>query len=208
MFGVGLAVPALVAEGAMREPAHPDQAAAIFLLEFTPELLAGVVFASILAATMSTADSLVNIASAALVRDLPRAFGWRVRHELAWGRVATVAIAVAAAVFAHSYGALMLLLGAFSFGVFAATLTPALAVGLNWARVTPGAACASIATGLVLAPGLELLGRHELLPFAPGVMPTAVALSASTAVLMLWTWLAGRPEGDALDADVRAVMDA
>ncbi len=211
-LGVGLAVPALVAGGRLEPLADPDQAAPAFLLGFAPEVLAGLVFAGILAAIMSTADSFLNIASAALVRDLPAAFG-RSRpgppgRQLAWARIAVVAVAVASAVFAYLYGDLIALLGTFAFGTFAAALAPAVAVGLNWRRVTPAAASASIATGMGANLLLELLARQSYVPspLAPGVLPSAAALAASFTVLFAVTWATGRPEGDDLDDDVAAVM--
>ncbi|MEM6455748.1 MAG: sodium/proline symporter [Acidobacteriota bacterium] len=202
-LGIGLAVPALVASGELMPLTNPDDAAPIFLLGYTPEILAGLVFAGILAAIMSTADSFVIIGAAALVRDLPRAFGRPLARELLWGRVAVVGIAVAAAVLALAYGDLIALLGTFAFGTFGAALAPALAVGLNWRRVPAAAATASIATGLVVNVGLETLPKPAFLQ--PGVLPTAVALAASFTVLVTWTWLAG--DDDTLLADdVEAVM--
>ncbi len=210
--GIGLAVPALVARGRMTPLASADDAAPRFLLEAAPEALAGLVFAGALAAIMSTADSFLNIGSAALVRDLPRLFGRPLADELLWGRVATVGVAAAAALLALAYGDLVALLGTFAFGTFAAALAPALAVGLNWPRVTAGAASASIATGAGLNLLLELAGRQTLVPALarlappPGVLPSAVALAASFAVLFAVTWAsAGRGERP-LDPDVREVM--
>lgn len=190
-IGLGLAVPALVAGGRMAPLADPDQAAPTFLLDYTPDLLAGLAFAAVLAAIMSTADSFLNIGAAALVRDLPRALGRPpLARELAWGRLATVGLGLAAAAVAWGYGDLIALLGTFAFGTFAAALAPALAVGLNWSRVDARAAVASLATGLVLNLGLELWGRSSLPPILPaGVLPSAVALSASFVVLFLATAL-------------------
>ncbi len=88
------------------------------------------------------------------MRDLPRALRWRLPDELFWGRVAVLAVAVAAAVFSLVYGDLIALLGTFAFGTFAAALAPAIAIGLNWKRVTASAAEASIATGLTVNLGL------------------------------------------------------
>ncbi|MEE8137683.1 MAG: sodium/proline symporter [Thermoanaerobaculia bacterium] len=213
-LGIGLAVPALVAAGRTPPLVSADEASPVFLLEFVPEVLAGLVFAGILAAIMSTADSFVNIGSAALVRDLPKAFGREPRHELARARVAVVGIAVAAAIFSYLYGDLIALLGTFAFGTFGAALAPALAVGLNWRRVTPAAASASIATGMFLNLGLEFLNRQTLfpelpkLPFQAGVLPTAVSLAASFTVLFVVTWLGGSARGDDLDRDVALVMEA
>ncbi len=211
-LGIGLAVPALVAAGNLEPLANPDQAAPVFLLGFAPEILAGIVFAGILAAIMSTADSFVNIASAALVRDLPKALGRKVEHELPWARVAVVGVAAGSAVFAYLYGDLIALLGTFAFGTFAAALAPAVAVGLNWRRVTATAASASIATGMGLNLVLEFFAKQSYFPalprpaFAAGVLPAAVSLAASFTVLFAVTWWTGRPEGDDLDEDVAAVM--
>jgi Na+/proline symporter len=56
-LGIGLAVPALVAQGRLAPLADPDRAAPAFLLGFVPELVAAVAFTAVLAAIMSTADS-------------------------------------------------------------------------------------------------------------------------------------------------------
>ncbi|MEO1086639.1 MAG: hypothetical protein AAFY88_20590, partial [Acidobacteriota bacterium] len=213
-LGIGLAVPALVSQGGLDALTNPDDASPTFLLNYTPELLAGLVFAGILAAIMSTADSFVNIGSAALVRDLPRAFGRRLENELAWGRIAVFAIAVAAALFAWLYQDLIALLGTFAFGTFGAALAPAVAIGLNWRRVTAGAASASIATGMGLNLALEFLAKQAFFPglpkptfLQPGVLPTAVSLAASFTVLLVWSWIWGREDGELIPEDVLAVME-
>jgi Na+/proline symporter len=211
-LGIGLAVPSLVAAGRLSPLGNPDEASPQFLLGFAPEILAGLVFAGILAAIMSTADSFVNIGSAALIRDLPKAFGRKVADELFWGRVAVVGIAVSAAVFAYLYGDLIALLGTFAFGTFGAALGPALAVGLNWRRVTAAAAAASIATGMGVNLVLEFLAKQTFFeglprpPFQTGVLPTAVSLAASFTVLFVVTWVTGRRPPE-IDEDVALVME-
>lgn len=210
-LGIGLAVPALVAQGKLAPLARPDDAAPSFLLGFTPEPLAGLAVAAILAAIMSTADSFMNLGAAVLVRDLPRAFGRRVENELLWGRTATVGVTLAAAVLALVYNDLIALLGTFSFGTFGAALAPALAVGLNWRRVTATAATASIVTGTALNLLLEFLARQTFFPglpkppLPPGALPTAVSLAASFAVLLAVTAGTREPE---LPEDIKAVMEA
>jgi Na+/proline symporter len=209
--GVGLTVPALVAKGRMMPLDRPDDATMRFLLDFTPDLVAGLALAGALAAIMSTSDSFLNIGAAALVRDLPRLLGRPIQRQLLWGRVATAVVAVAATGLALAYGDLIALLGTFAFGTLAAALAPALAVGLNWPRVTAAAATASIATGLGLNLALELLQRQRLvpglgLPLVDGVLPPAVALAGSFVVLFGMTWLRGDPDGDKIDDDILAVM--
>jgi len=213
-IGIGLAVPALVAGGVMSRPISPDAAAPAFLLSQLPDAVAGLALAGILAAIMSTADSFLNIGSAALVRDLPRAVGRPIVAELRWGRVAVLGVAALAAILAYSYGDLIALLGTFAFGTFGAALAPAIAVGFNWSRVTARAAGASIATGLILNLGLELWARQpwfEVLPRPPlaaGALPATVSLAASFAVLLLVTWLdRGRP-AEPLDPEIRRIIEA
>jgi Na+/proline symporter len=194
-IGIGLAVPALVAQGKLGSLTNPDGATPAFLTQFTPPLLAGVVFAGILSAIMSTADSFVNIGSAALVRDIPKALGLKTGNQLARGRVATVFLMLAATLFAWLYGDLIALLGTFAFGTFAAALAPALAIGLNWGRVTGAAASCSIATGIVVNLGLEFFAKQTLFPALPrpplaaGALPAAAALAASFAVLLIMSRL-------------------
>ncbi|NIM01258.1 MAG: hypothetical protein GTO30_10405 [Acidobacteria bacterium] len=198
-LGIGLAVPALVAQGRLAPLANPDHATPIFLVEYLPGLLAGLLVAAILAAVMSTADSFLNIGAAALVRDLPRALGRPLADELRWARWAVPAICLVALLFSRLYADLIALVGTFAFGAFAAALAPALAVGLWWRRVTSRAAAASIFTGLVVCVVLEFLAKQtwfEGLPgpgLAPGALPAAVALGASFLVLFLVTWIAPAP---------------
>jgi len=192
-LGVGFAVPALVASGAMSPLVSPDDATPSFLLHAASPLLIGLVVAGVLAAIMSTADSFLNIGAAALVRDLPRAFDRPVADELEAGRWAVVGLGIASAVVALTFGDLVALLGTLAFGTFAAALTPALAIGLAWRRVGPIAAGASIAIGLGLNVGLEVGRRFEWIVLPAGALPSALALAASFVVLIVTTFVAPGP---------------
>ncbi|HLL48461.1 MAG TPA: hypothetical protein VK399_17295, partial [Longimicrobiaceae bacterium] len=89
-FGVGVATRALVVEGRMEPLVRPDDATPLFLLRFTPVLLAALVFSGVSAAIMSTVNSFMNIGAAAVTHDIPVALGRRVGNELLWGRISTV----------------------------------------------------------------------------------------------------------------------
>lgn len=212
--GLGVTVPALVAQGAMTPLVEVDRAAPRFLVEFGTPALSGLVVAAVVAAIMSTADSFLNIGAAALVRDIPRLLGQRVSVGLTHARWATLAIALAAAGLALTYDDLVALLGTFAFGTLGAALAPALAVGLNWKRVNATAASAAIATGLVVNLSLEILrwrspgGTLEAIGIARGAVPAAIALTSSLTVLMVVSWLTGRDEGEAIADDVLAVMES
>ena len=206
-FGVGVGVRAMVADGRMPPLARPDEATPSFLLRFTPALLAGLVFSGVAAATMSATNSFINIGAAVVTRDLPRAFGRTLGNELRWARVATLAIAVVATVLAQLSGALVAFLGIFGWGLFASTLVPSLAVGLNWAGATRAGAIASIAVGLVVTLVLETLAFTKRFSFPAGVSGTAVALVLSLLVFFAVSWLTRANAPGEIDPDVRLVME-
>jgi Na+/proline symporter len=206
-FGVGVGVKAFVEDGRMAPLTSPDQATPSLLLHVTPIVLAALVFSGVAAATMSAANSFINIGAAIVMHDLPVALGRRLKNELAWGRAVTVLIAVAAAITAQKSGAMVAFLGIFGWGLFASTLVPALAVGLNWQGATRAGAIASIATGLVVTLSLEIAAYNKAFTFPAGVTASAVALVLSFLIFFAVSWLTRRSAAGAIDPDVRLVMD-
>jgi Na+/proline symporter len=206
-FGVGIGVKAFVESGRMAPLASPDQATPALLLQVTPIVLAALVFSGVAAATMSAANSFINIGAAIVMHDLPIAFGRRLRNELWWGRVVTIVIAVAAAITAQLSGSMVAFLGIFGWGLFASTLVPALAVGLNWQGATRAGAMASMATGLAVTLALEIAAYNKAFTFPAGVTASAVSLVLSFLVFFLVSWLTRRTAAASLDRDVKLVME-
>lgn len=206
--GVGLAMKALVLSGATPPLTSPDDATPAFLLRFTPVPLAAIVFASVAAAIMSTVNSFMSVGAAAFTHDLPVAFGRRLSNELRWGRVWTVVIALVAAVVAQLSGTLVAFLGIFGFGLFASTLVPSLAIGLNWQGATRSGAEWSIATGLIITLSLETLAYFRVFTFPSGVTASAIALVVSLLVFLAVSWMTRASAATTLAPDVRAVMEA
>ena len=205
-FGVGVGVKALVADGRMPPLAAPDAATPSFLLHFTPVVLAALVFSGVAAATMSAVNSFINIAAAVVTHDIPIALGRRTKHELAWGRVSTAVLAVGAALLAQLSGQMVAFLGIFGWGLFACTLVPALAIGLNWEGATKEGAIASIATGLGVTLTFETLNYFKVYTFPTGVTVSGLSLVLSILVFFAVSWLT-RARADAqIDPDVRLVM--
>lgn len=200
-LGIGLAMRALVVSGAHAPLASPDAAASQFLQAYAHPLLAGVVFAGLFAAIMSTADGFLNIGTAAVIHDIPKAIrGRQIRHELRWARIATVIIAIVASLFALYSGDLVAILGAFGWGTFAAALVPVVAVGLNWKRGTPLAATVAVVSSLVVNFGLKVGGVKMPFNFDVGAFALIISLTLFIGISML----SKPPE---LDKDVEAVMD-
>ena len=205
--GVGVAVKALVVRGEMAPLASPDDATPQFLLRFVPVVLSALVFAGVAAAIMSTVNSFLSIGAAALTHDLPRALGREPIRQLTIGRIWTVVIAVLAALLAQQAGLLVAFLGILGYGLFASTLVPALAIGLNWTGATREGALASIATGLTLTVGLEWLVWSKRLTVPQGITVTGITLVTSLLVFLGVSWLTRDRAAAQLDADVREILE-
>ena len=207
-FGVGVSVKALVAGGQLAPLARNDDATPTFLLRFTPTLLAALVFSGVAAATMSITNSFMNIGAAAITHDLPRALGRTVRDPLRTGRLATVAISLVAIAVATLSRSMVAFLGIFGYGLFASTLVPALAIGLNWQGATKAGAIASIATGLVVTLACESLAFAKLVAIPAGVSVAGLALALSTLVFFGVSALTRHTAAASLDDDIRLVMES
>jgi sodium/proline symporter len=207
-MSIGLAMRTLVETGQHAPLESPDLAAPVFLLHYTPELLAGIVFAGLLAAIMSTADSFVNIGAAAIVHDIPTALRGRpLDRQLMWSRVATAALLVASALFALYMENLIALLGTFGWGTFAAAITPSIGLGLNWKRATAAACVSSIGISLVLNFALELLSRHHVYTLPYGLNVGCFSLLVSLIVFVGISLLSRGSQESQIPADVRAAME-
>lgn len=206
-ISVGIAVKALVATGDLAPLARPDDATPTFLLGYVPVFVAALVFSGVAAAIMSTVNSFMSIGAAALTHDIPRAFGRQVGDELRWGRIWTVVLSAVAAGVALKSGTLVAFLGIFGYGLFAATLVPALAIGLNWRGATREGAVASIATGLVLTLVFETLAYLKMFSFPAGVTISGLALLTSLLVFFAVSWATRRRAAAQIDPDIALVME-
>lgn len=148
---VGIIMRALVLGDVALPLPGADEAAPAFLSTYAHPILAGVVFAGLFAAIMSTADGFLNIGAAAIIHDIPKAIrGRSLDNELFWARTATIILSLVAAAIALSSGQLIAILGAFGWGTFAAALVPVVLIGLNWKQASARAAVAAISVSLLI----------------------------------------------------------
>lgn len=177
-LGAGAAVKSLVLSGGLPAPLHADDTVSLFLTRLAPRWLLPFAYVGIVAAIMSTADSFVNVGAAAVSRDLARALGLRLERQVFWGRWCSLLIFALAGILALGSRTLVAYLGILAFSSFAAALTPALAIGLNWQEAGPWAARLSILTGLTLSGALELWSRlgDQSFPVPPGLLALGFSL--------------------------------
>ncbi|QXD31356.1 sodium:solute symporter family transporter [Candidatus Pelagisphaera phototrophica] len=203
-IGIGMLMRSVVLNGGQSELARADDAAAVFLQSYAHPVLAGLVFAGLFAAIMSTADGFLNIGAAAIAHDIPRALtGSAIRRELMWARIATVVLAILAAVFAlQSPIQLIGQLGAFGWGVFASALVPVIGLGLNWRGGSRKAALAAIVFSLAANGGLVIAQMAGFsIPY--GVSGGALALMGST---LVFVGISLTSKSDSLSPDIEEVM--
>jgi len=186
-LGAGLSVKSLVLSGAVAPLDDPDQAMGAFLTHIAPTWLGGLVYVGIFAAIMSTVDSFVNVGSAALTRDIPRALGFRFKREVTWARIWTLVLFLLSLLFSIWTDSLVATLGILSFGLFAAALTPSLTLGLNWEK--PGKEAARWSVGIGILSFGALYGLKQAGGLPDRVSPELVALVLSFTFFLLVTEL-------------------
>ncbi|HBQ00745.1 MAG TPA: hypothetical protein DD672_09735, partial [Gammaproteobacteria bacterium] len=203
-ISIGIIMRAAVIDGVVDPLTLPDDAASTFLSVFANPLLAGIVFAGLFAAIMSTSDAFLNIGTAAIIHDIPKAVrGHSVKNELFWARVVTVLLATVAAGFAlYSHFAdatLVALLGAFGWGTFAASIFPVVAVGLNWRGASVAGAVTAICAALLINFSVQLAGI--VLPY--GISGPLVAFITSMVLFIGVSLVTKKP---VLAKDIDRVM--
>ncbi len=200
--GAGWVGAALEARGVLPGGFRPDDAFLVVAKFLCRPGLLGLVLAALLAALMSTADSLINATSAVLVRDLYRPCVGRAadeRHDLAAARIGSLVAGVCGLLLVPVYSSYGTVYEAH--GAFIAAVTPPMAVALVLAFLWPGfTAAAALVTLLggtalmflsLLLPGLVSPFAHGVTPQGYGFMRACYGIAISAA-LGVATALAGR----------------
>jgi len=118
---------------------------------FNP-IVAGLLLAAILSAIMSTIDSQLLVSSSAVAEDFYKGFFRRnaTNKELVWtGRIATVVIALIAALIAMNPESTVLELVSYAWAGFGASFGPIILLALFWKGVTRNGALVGIIIGAV-----------------------------------------------------------
>ncbi|MDH3197881.1 MAG: sodium:solute symporter family protein [Candidatus Krumholzibacteria bacterium] len=176
---VGMGARALAPEGLA-----PGDAMPWVLRELMHPVLGGFILAAVLAAIMSTADSLLTSATAHVVKDvwieaLGRADAGEERRMLALSRVVTVVVGVVALAIGVSLPGIVRTL-IYSYTMYTAGVLVPVLGGIVWKRGTRAGALAAIVAGATvalagLAGGLELGGLPVEIA-AAGVSATAFVI--------------------------------
>jgi len=183
----GLCARALVARGEMPAPASPDLVIPMFMQQFLHPVMVGIVCAAVLAAIMSTSSGFLIVSSSAIVRDLYQQLWLKgkelpAKRQLNLSRWITFAVIVVTFLISLKPPDLIGWMGNASWGLFMASLMPAVTVGLLWKRATKEGAIASAAIGFVLAFGLYILKIKKI--YVPAIDTGAIATMVSFAIMI------------------------
>ncbi len=138
-------------------------------------IIAGIIMAGILAATMSTADSQLLAASSSFAQDLLQTFfGIRLSTKKAMlvARLSVIAIAIVAIILAWNPNSSVFRVVSFAWAGFGATFGPAMILALFWKRSNRAGTIAGLVVGAVMifvwkyqiAPLGGVFAIYELLP--------------------------------------------
>jgi sodium/proline symporter len=173
-----------------------QQALPLLVAKVVPDWAVGVYIAIVLAAIMSTVDSLLVLASSALVRD----YYQKVRHpgmsdEALLGRsrtvtflLATAALAIAFSVAATVPGRTVFWFAIFGWSGISATFCPTMILSLFWSRLTARGALAAMLSGFASVPFFKFVAPQ--LPWVGGAfeslseLPPAFVVSGLAAIVV------------------------
>ena len=116
-------------------------------------VIAGVLYAALMAAVMSTADSQLLVASSAITNDLYAKYakGDASDEKLMWiSRGVVVAVAIIAAIFALDENSSIMNLVSFAWSGFGAAFGPIMILALFWKRINAKGALAGMLTGFIM----------------------------------------------------------
>lgn len=202
---IGVVGNAMTASGALEQLADSETiivriASLISQYGAVPALLAGVILAGILAATMSTADSQLLAASSSVSQDLGNDFlkrDFSGKRGMVVARGVMLAIALIAAFLARDPDSSVFRVVSFAWAGFGAAFGPVMLAALFWKRSNQWGALAGMLTGgimvflwkFLIAPLGGVFAIYELLP----------AFLCAAAAIVVVSLLTPAPEQSILD---------
>ncbi|MYL45530.1 sodium/proline symporter PutP [Virgibacillus halodenitrificans] len=140
----------VVNEGGLQMLADPEKIFIAFSQILFHPVIAGILLAAILSAIMSTIDSQLLVSSSAVAEDFYKAIFRKKASgkELVWvGRIATLGIALIAAIIAMNPESSVLELVSYAWAGFGAAFGPIILLSLFWRGITRNGALAGIIVG-------------------------------------------------------------
>jgi sodium/proline symporter len=165
-----------------------------------PALIAGVVMSGILAATMSSSDSYLLIASSALSRDIFKGIIKKDatdKQVMFMSRVTLLALSVFGIIIALDEGSVIFKVVSFAWAGFGATFGPIMLFSLFWKRTTRAGAIA----GMLVGGGMVFIWNFLIKPIGSvfGIYELFPAFVLSCIVILVVSLVTKKPDKAILD---------
>lgn len=182
----GTAVMYLVASGQMKPFKVADETIFHFF-NHLPPVLAILLFAGLLAATMSTSSSFLVIGSSIITRDIPKSFNKTLsqKSEVVWGRWALIILTLGAALFGLYGGYMVALLGVLGLGTFIASSLPVI-IGYQWQKASRESAIISEIITLLMSIFVSVIYEQVLKQKLPGGVPSYAYMIMIAFIVMIF----------------------
>ena len=171
----------LPADEALNTASKAESILIVMSTEYLPLIVAGLIMAGILAATISSSDSYLLIASSSVSVNIYRGIIKKNKEvnekQVMWiSRIVLALIAIIGIIIAWNENSIIFSLVSFAWAGFGATFGPIMLLSLFWKRTTRAGAIAGMVTGGVtvfvwklvfkkfLAASIPVFGIYELLP--------------------------------------------
>ncbi len=184
VFDVGAVLAGMAGRSLFPGLEDPETILPIMSTELFPPVVTGLFLVIVLAAIMSTVDSLLILASSAIVRDVVQKIfnpGLSDKRLSLYGRLTTVVIGAFALIFALGEVRLIFWFVLFAWSGLGSAFTPVVLCSLFWKRTTRAGAVAGMVGGFattviwVIFFKASFYGLYEMLPgFAAGFLFTVV----------------------------------
>lgn len=184
VFGCGAVLTGMAGRALFDGLTDPETIYPIMASELFPALFAGLFLVVVLAAIMSTGDSLLILASSAVVRDVVQKIYNPLMSERRvsfYGKVVTAVVGIAACVVALGEVRLIFWFVLFAWSGLASAFVPVVLCGLFWKKTTLAGAISGMAVGFSVTVLWILLFKaqfYDLYEMIPGVLAGLVATVA------------------------------
>ena len=154
----------------------------VFLImnqDLFPSFIAGLIWAAVLAAIMSTASGQLLVTASAISKDFYKGFlhkGASEKEQILVSRATVMVVSIIAILLALDPNSYILTMVAYSWAGFGAAFGPAILISLFWRRMTRNGALAGIIVGgltVIIWKQFAWFGLYELLP---GFIFSAIAI--------------------------------
>jgi sodium/proline symporter len=176
VFDVGAVTAGMAGRALVPGLADPETIYPVLASELFPAVFTGIFLVVVLAAMMSTVDSLLILASSAVVRDVVQQI---LRPDLPeivlsrWGKATTVVLGAGALAMALTEARVIFWFVLFAWSGLACAFTPVILCALFWRGTTRAGAVAGMVTGFVVTVGWVLLFKervYDLYEMIPGFL--------------------------------------